>query len=112
VDIDYVCCGVNLHPPDVIQNHGASNYTAGIPAKIFQEGKLLWGQLQQVVSASGLMTHKVKLQVRSLQPYRVILWRRGSTQKISQPRKQLRKGEWFCEIVISALLQSLYSLVH
>jgi hypothetical protein len=66
VDIDYVCCGVNLHTPNVIQNHGTSNYTPGITAKIFQEGKLLWGQLQQVISASSLMTHKVKLQVRSL----------------------------------------------
>jgi hypothetical protein len=37
VDIDYVRCGINLHAPDVIQNHGASNYTPGISAKIFQE---------------------------------------------------------------------------
>jgi hypothetical protein len=41
VDIDYVRCGINLHAPNVIQNHGTSNYTPGIPAKIFQEGKLL-----------------------------------------------------------------------
>ena len=66
MDIDYVCCGINLHAPDVIQNHGTSYYTPGIPAKIFQEGKLLWGQLEQVLSASSLMAHKVKVQVRHL----------------------------------------------
>ena len=112
VDIDYVRCGINPHAPNVIQNHRASNYTPGIPAEIFQEGKLLWGQLEQLIAASSLMTHKVKLQVRSLQAYRVILRRRRSAQKISQPRKQFRKGEWLRQIVISALLQSLDSLVH
>jgi hypothetical protein len=35
VDIDHVCCGINLHAPDVIQDHSASNYTPGIPTKIF-----------------------------------------------------------------------------
>jgi hypothetical protein len=66
VDIDYVRRRINLHAPDVIQNHSASHYTPGIPAKIFQKGKLLWGQLEQLIAASSLMTHKVKLQVRSL----------------------------------------------
>jgi hypothetical protein len=66
VDVNYVRCRINLHAPDVIQNHGTSYYTPGIPAKIFQEGKLLWGQLEQVLSASSLMAHKVKLQVSSL----------------------------------------------
>ena len=66
VDIDYVRCGINPHAPDVIQDHCASNYAPGIPAKIFQEGKLLWGQLEQVIAAPGFMAHKVKLQVRSL----------------------------------------------
>ena len=66
VDIDYVRCGINPHAPDVIQNHGASNDTPSIPAKIFQEGELLRGQLEQALATSSLMTHKVKLQVRSL----------------------------------------------
>jgi hypothetical protein len=104
VDIDDVRCGINPHAPDVIQNHGASNYAPGIPAKIFQEGKLLWGQLEQMIAASSLMANKVKLQVSSLEVHRVILWRRRSTQKISQPCKQFREGEWLRQIVVSALL--------
>jgi len=66
MDIDYVCRGINLHPPDMIQNHSASNYTSGIPAEIFQEGELLRGQLEQVIAASSLVTDEVKLQVRGL----------------------------------------------
>ena len=67
VDIDHVRCGIDPHAPDVIQNHGPSNYTPGIPAKIFQEGKLLRSQLKQMIAASSLMTHEIELQVRSLQ---------------------------------------------
>ena len=66
MDVDYIRCGINPHSPDMIQNHGAGNHTPGIPAKLFQEGKLLRGQLEHVISASSLMTHKVQLQVRSL----------------------------------------------
>ena len=66
VDIHYVCCRINPHAPDVIQNHRARNHTSGIPAKIFQKGKLLRGQLEQVIAASSLMTHKIKLQIRGL----------------------------------------------
>jgi hypothetical protein len=66
VHVDYVRCGINPHAPDVIQNHSASNYTPCVPAKILQEGKFLWSQLEQLIAASSLMTHKVKLQVRSL----------------------------------------------
>ena len=60
VDIDYVCRGINPHAPDVIENHGTSHYAPGIPAKIFQERKLLRRQLKQVIAAASLMTHKVK----------------------------------------------------
>jgi hypothetical protein len=37
VDIDYVRGRINLHAPNVIQNHAASNYAPGIATKIFQE---------------------------------------------------------------------------
>jgi hypothetical protein len=66
VHIDYVRSWIDPHAPDVIQNHGPSNYPPGIPAKIFQEGKLLWGQLEEVIAAPRLMVHKVKLQVCGL----------------------------------------------
>jgi hypothetical protein len=66
VNIDYIRCGINPHSPDVIEDHGTSDDTPGISAKIFQEGKLLWGQLEQLIAAPSLMTHKVKLQIRGL----------------------------------------------
>jgi len=54
-----VGCGIDPHPPNVIQNHGASHHTAFIPAELFQQGKLLWGQLQQVIAPSCFTTHQV-----------------------------------------------------
>jgi hypothetical protein len=77
MDIHDVGCGFNPHPPDVVQNHGASYYSTFIPAKIFQQGKLLWGQLQQVIAPSCFTTDQVKLQVGSLQAHRFILWNCG-----------------------------------
>ena len=68
MDIDDVGCGINPHPPDMVQNHSASNYAPLIPAKIFQQRELLWGQLKQVIAPSCFTTHEVKLQVGSLQP--------------------------------------------
>ena len=75
MDIHDVGCGINPHPPDVVQNHGASYHSTFIPAKIFQQRKLLWGQLQQVIAPSRLSTHEVKLQVGSLQTHRLIVRR-------------------------------------
>src|ERR1700722_5112980 len=43
VDINYVRCRVYPHSPNVIQNHRTSDNSPGIPAKIFQERKLLRG---------------------------------------------------------------------
>ncbi len=53
VDIDHVSCGIDSHTPDVIEDHGTSYNTAGIAAKIFQERKLLWSQLEQMIAASS-----------------------------------------------------------
>jgi hypothetical protein len=46
MDIHHVGCGIDPHSPNVIQDHGASYYAPFIAAKVFQQGKLLWGQLQ------------------------------------------------------------------
>ena len=40
-----VRCGIDSHSPHVVQNHSSRNDPPGISAKIFQKGKLLWGQL-------------------------------------------------------------------
>ena len=71
VNIDDVGCGVNPHLPDVVQNHGPGHYSAFVPAKIFQQRKLLRSQLQQVIASSGFTTYQVKLQVGSLQTHRI-----------------------------------------
>src|ERR1700730_8256174 len=57
------------------------------------------------------MAHKVKLQIRGLQPYRVILRHRISTQEIPQPCQQFRNGEWLREVVVSATFQPLHSII-
>src|ERR1700730_17646207 len=77
MDIHDVGGGINAHAPDVVQNHGASYYATFIPAKIFQQGELLRGQLQQVIAPSCFTTCQVKLQVGSLQTQRFILWNCG-----------------------------------
>jgi hypothetical protein len=66
VDVHHVRRGINSHAPNVVQNHRASNHSAGISTKIFQEGKLLWSQLQHMAAAAGFMTYQVELQVSSL----------------------------------------------
>jgi hypothetical protein len=53
--------GINPHPPDVVQNHGTRYYTALIAAKIFQQRKLVWSQLQQVIAPSCFTAYQVKL---------------------------------------------------
>ena len=63
MNIDNIGCGIDPHPPDMVQNHGTSYYPAFIPAEIFQKRKLLWGQLQQVIASSGFTPHQVKLQI-------------------------------------------------
>src|ERR1039457_160023 len=90
VDIHDVGCGIKSHPPDMVQNHGASYHATFIPAKILQQRKLLWSQLQQVIAPSCFTTHQVKLQVGSLQTHRFILRNRGPAQEISQPCQQFR----------------------
>jgi len=79
MDIHDIGCGINPHPPDVVQNHGAGHHATFIPAKILQKRKLLWSQLQQVIAPSCFTTHQIKVQVGSLQTHRFILWNRGQT---------------------------------
>src|SRR5579862_2168012 len=50
VNINHVGCGVKPHLPDMIQNHGPRYDATFVPAKVFQQGKLLWSQLQQVLA--------------------------------------------------------------
>ena len=75
MNIDHVGCGINPHAPNMIQDHCASYDAAGISAEIFEKRKFLRSQLKQLIAASSLMTHQIKLQVCGLQPYRFILRR-------------------------------------
>jgi hypothetical protein len=95
MDIHNIGGGINPHPPDVVQNHGASYYATFIPAKIFQQGELLWCQLQQVIASSCFTTYQVKLQVGSLQAHGFVLWNCGPAQEISQSCQQFREGKRF-----------------
>jgi len=61
MNIHHVGCGVNPHFPDMVQNHGPGHHATFIAAKIFQERKLLWSQLQQVITTSCFSTRQVKL---------------------------------------------------
>ena len=61
VDIHDVSCWINPHPPDVVQNHGPGYHTTFIAAKIFQQGKLLRGLLQQVFAPSCFTANQVEL---------------------------------------------------
>src|ERR1700686_298675 len=67
MDIHDIGCGVNPHPPHMIQDHSTRHYAPFIAAKIFKERKLLWRQLQQVIAASSLTTQQIELQVGGLQ---------------------------------------------
>ena len=77
VNVDHIGCGVNPHFPDMVQNHGSGHNPPFIAAKIFQQRKLLRGQLQQVLAPPRLTTYQVKLQVRRLQTHRFGLRDRG-----------------------------------
>src|ERR1700683_2416626 len=87
VNIDDIGCGINPHLPDMVQNHGSGHHSTYVAAKIFQQRKLLWGQLQQLLAPSRFATRQVKLQVSSLQAHRFILRNRGPAKEISQPRQ-------------------------
>src|ERR1700684_4721829 len=63
VNINYVGRGVDPHLPDMVQNHGPRHDATFVAAKIFQQGELLWGQLQQVLAPPRLTTYQIKLQV-------------------------------------------------
>jgi hypothetical protein len=63
VNIDDVRRGVNSHLPDMIQNHSPGHDSAFVPAKIFQQRKLLWAQLEQVFAPSRFTADQIKLQV-------------------------------------------------
>src|SRR5271167_1028980 len=67
MDIHNISCGINPHPPDMVQNHSTSYHTTFVAAQIFQEGKLLWGQLQHLIAPPRFPAHQVKLEVGSLQ---------------------------------------------
>src|ERR1700690_1533157 len=84
VNIDNVGCGVNPHLPDMVENHGPGDNSTFVPAKIFQQRKLLRSQLQQVIASPCFTTCQVKLQISSLQPYGFGLRNRRSAQEISQ----------------------------
>jgi hypothetical protein len=77
VNIDYIGRGINPHLPDMVQNHGPRHHATFVAAKIFQQRKLLWGQLQQVLAPSRFTTYQVKLQVGCLQAHRFSLRNRG-----------------------------------
>ncbi len=66
MDVDDVGGGIDPHPPDVVQNHGASHHPTFISAKIFQQRKLLRSQLQQVLAPSCFATYEIELQICSL----------------------------------------------
>src|ERR1700686_3031990 len=50
MDIHDVSCWIDPHPPNVVQDHGPRYHATFIAAKIFQQRKLLWSQLQQVIA--------------------------------------------------------------
>jgi hypothetical protein len=61
VNIDDIGCGVNPHLPDMVENHGPGHHSTFVAAKIFQQRKFLWGQLQQVFAPSRFATNQIKL---------------------------------------------------
>ena len=73
MNIHYVGRGINPHLPDMVQNHGPGHNATFVAAKIFQQGKLLRGQLQQVIAPPRLTTYQIKLQVGRLQTHRFSL---------------------------------------
>src|ERR1700758_2310542 len=48
MNIHNVGCRIDSHTPDMVQNHRPGDYSTFIAAKILQQRKLLWCQLQQV----------------------------------------------------------------
>src|ERR1700693_2290412 len=63
MDVHHVGGGINPHPPNVVENHGPCHHATFVAAKIFKQGKLLRGQLQQVIASPRLATQQIKLQV-------------------------------------------------
>ena len=61
MDIHYVGRGINPHLPDMIQDHGPGHNSTFVAAKIFQQGKLLRSQLQQVIAPPRLTTYQIEL---------------------------------------------------
>jgi hypothetical protein len=54
VDVDDVGVRLNAHAPHLVEDHGARDDAASVPAQIFEEDKLLLGELKDLAAARGL----------------------------------------------------------
>src|ERR1700693_4300959 len=66
MDVDDVGGGIDPHPPDVVQNHGASHHRTLSSAKKILQRKLLRSKLQQVHAPSCCATYEFELKICSL----------------------------------------------
>ena len=63
VDIDHVGGRIKRKIPHMLDDHGAGDPPAGIPHKIFEQGKFLCGQLDTAPGAFDTMFHAIQFEV-------------------------------------------------
>src|SRR5579872_619801 len=112
VNIHHVGSGINAHAPHVIENHGTGDHAADVAAQIFQEREFLRGELQEMVAATGFAADQVEFKIGDAQFYRFFLSRAGAAQEVAQAGHEFSESKGLGEVIVAALFEPAYPIVH
>src|ERR1700722_13315465 len=101
VDVYIHNVGIRLdsHTPDFIEDHGACDNAARIPAQIFQKNEFLRRQIQDLAAPGSLTSEQIQFEIEHSQASALGGRRVVSLHQIAQPRKQLGKSEWLGQVI-------------
>src|SRR5581483_3837702 len=108
VNIHHVGSGINAHAPHVIENHGTGDHAADVAAQIFQEREFLWGELQEMIAATGFTADQVEFKVGDAQFNRFFLSRAGAAQEVAQAGHEFSESKGLGEVIVAAMLEATH----
>jgi len=112
VNVNHVGCGVNPHFPDVVQNHGPRHHATFVAAKIFQQGKLLRGQLQASARPAAPRDAPSQAASRLTADAQIQFAGRRTCVRDFSILRAFGESKWLREVVVSALLQPADTFVY
>src|ERR1700722_14018521 len=67
VYIDDVGIGLDSHTPDFVEDHGACDNAARIPAQILKKDEFLWCQIQDLAAPESLTSEQIQFEIEHSQ---------------------------------------------